>query len=218
MGFVRRLKVAAIEPGPEYESFREALRTRTKYALVTPAIVAVNVIVVGGMLFGSHAIGDPNTLVAWGASLGTRTTNGEWWRLVTSTFVHTGTLHLLVDVAVLIQLGAVLERLAGRLAFAGVYLSAGVFAGLVNLSSHPVAVTTSASGAIFGLYGLLFASLAWQLFRRRREDPAPDADESTESGVPGSEFGDRLPGAAQPDPRPPTPQPRWGGDPGHARR
>src|SRR5947209_14901067 len=126
MRFVRRMKVVATEPGPEYESFREALRARARHALVTPALVAVNVIVVVGMLFGAGALGTPDTLVAWGASLGTRTTNGEWWRLVTSAFVHTGTLHLLVDVAVLIQLGAVIERLAGRLTFTGVYLSAGV--------------------------------------------------------------------------------------------
>jgi membrane associated rhomboid family serine protease len=114
---------------------------------------------------------------------------------VTSTFVHTGALHLLVNVAVLIQLGTVLERLAGRWVFAGVYLSAGVFAGLVAISSYPVAVTTGASGAIFGLYGLLLASLTWQLIdeliwrlsRRRREDPdaddGTDADEHVESGV-----------------------------------
>jgi membrane associated rhomboid family serine protease len=180
--YVQRLKVAATEPGPEYESFREARRARMNYVLVTPAFAAFNVIVVVGMLFGARALSDPDTLVAWGASLGTRTTNGEWWRLVTSTFVHTGTLHLLVDVAVLIQLGAVLERLAGRLAFTAVYLSAGVFAGLVALSSHPVAVTSGASGAIFGLYGLLFALLIWQLFQRR-DDPAPDADEIPESRV-----------------------------------
>src|SRR5256885_11104897 len=137
MAFVRRQKVAATELGPEYESFREELRGRTRYALVTPAIVAITVIVVGGMIFGSGAIGSPDTLVAWGASLGTRTTNGEWWRLATAVFVHTGVLHLLVDVAVLVQLGAVLERLAGRLTFAGVYVSAGVVAGLLHLSSPP---------------------------------------------------------------------------------
>ena len=192
VSFAGRLKVAATEPGPEYESFRETLRARTRHALVTPAFVAVNVIVVAGMLFGARAISDPDTLVGWGASLGPRTTNGEWWRLVTSTFVHTGTLHLFVNVAILIQLGAVLERLVGRLAFAAVYLSAGVFAGLINLSSHPVAVTTGASGAIFGLYGLLFASLIWQLFQRRREDLAPEADENAESSVPSSNVGDNA--------------------------
>jgi rhomboid protease GluP len=174
---VRRLKAAATESEPERE-FRESLRARTCHLLATPALVAINVIVLAGMLFGARAIGDPDTLVAWGASLGPRTTNGEWWRLLTSAFVHAGTLHLLVNVAILVQIGRVLERLVGRLAFAGVYISAGVFAGLVNISSHPLAVTSGASGAIFGLYGLLLASAFWQLFPRRREDPPPEADET----------------------------------------
>jgi membrane associated rhomboid family serine protease len=174
--FVRQLRVAAAESEPERE-YRDALRARTGRLLVTPALVAINVLVVVGILFSAGAIGDPDTLLAWGGSLGPRTTNGEWWRLVTSTFVHTGTLHVLVNVAVLIQIGAVLERLAGRLAFAGVYVAAGVFAGLVNLSSHPLVVTSGASAAIFGLYGLLLASAFWQRFQRRGEEPPPDEDE-----------------------------------------
>jgi rhomboid protease GluP len=88
---------------------------------------------------------------------------------------------LLVNVAALIQIGAVLERLAGRLAFAGVYVAAGVFAGLVNLSSHPLTVTSGASAAILGLYGLLLASALWQRFQRRDEEPPPDEDENAAS-------------------------------------
>jgi membrane associated rhomboid family serine protease len=179
MTYVRRLKVAATEPGPEYESFRGALRTRASYALVTAVIVLINTMIAGGMLFGASAMSEPGTLVAWGASLGTRTTNGEWWRLLTSAFVHTSTLHFLVDVAVLIQLGAILERLLGRLTFAAVYLLAGVFAGLINLSSQPLAVTVGASGAIFGLYGLLLAVVAWQMFHGWQGHPVPDAEDGT---------------------------------------
>ena len=170
MGVVRRMKLAMDEPGPEYDAFSHALRARTRHALVTPVIAAINVAVFFGMLFGLGAISDPNTLAAWGASIGTRTSNGEWWRLLTSTFVHLGILHLIVDVAVLIQLGAVLERLVGRLTFIAVYLSAGLFAGLVNLSSHPVGPSVGVSGAIFGLYGLLLAALFFQMFQRRRGD------------------------------------------------
>jgi membrane associated rhomboid family serine protease len=178
MRHVRRLKLAAAEPGPEYEAFQAALRARTRHALVAPAIAGIGVLIVIGMIGGAGAIGDRDTLLAWGANLGTRTTNGEWWRLLTSPFVHTGTLHLLVNAAVLIQMGAVLERLAGRFVFAAVYLGAGIFAGLVSISSYPVAVTTGASGAIAGLYGLLLAVLTWQTVdeliwlrsRRRLED------------------------------------------------
>ena len=153
------------------------------YALVTSSIILISTAIVGGMLFGGRAISDSDTLVAWGANVGTRTTNGEWWRLVTSIFVHTGTLHLLVDVAVLIQVGGILERLVGRLTFTAVYLSAGILAGLVKISSHPVDVTAGAPGAIFGLYGLLLASIFWQLFRRLRGNQEPDAEEGAEPRV-----------------------------------
>jgi membrane associated rhomboid family serine protease len=178
IGFLRRWKATATEVRPEQELFRDALRARMSYVLVTPAIVLILATVFVGMLFGATAISDPHTLVAWGASLGTRTTNGEWWRLATSTFIHTGLLHLIVDVAILIQLGAILERLVGRVTFAIVYLSAGAFAGLVNLSSYPVAVTVGASAAIFGLYGLLLASLVWQIFHEWRANPETDDEEN----------------------------------------
>ena len=146
-----------MQPRPEYQSFRGALRARTPQLFVTPALLTLNGAVFTAMLFGSAAIADPDTLVGIGASLGTRTTNGEWWRLLTSAFVCTGFFHLFINLGVLAQLGAVLERLVGRWAVGAVYLSAGVFTGLVNLSSHPVAVTVGASGAVFGLYGLLIA-------------------------------------------------------------
>jgi membrane associated rhomboid family serine protease len=180
---VWRLKVAATEPGQEHDLFYDALRARMSYVFVTAAIAVISATVLIGMWFGTGAIGNPATLVSWGASLGTRTTNGEWWRLVTSTFVHTGTLHLLVDVAVLIQLGRMLERLVGRLTVAAVYFSAGAFTGLVNLSSHPLAVTVGASGAVFGLYGLLLASLIWQVFHVWRHKSPSAGNAETHSFV-----------------------------------
>jgi len=179
---VRQLKVAATRRHHEFDAFRESLRARTPYVVIAPAIIVINVAVTLGILLGANAIGNPDTLVGWGASLGPRTTNGEWWRLVTSTFVHIGMLHLLVDVAILIQLGTVLERLAGRLTFAAVYLFAGAFAGLTNLSSHPVAVSVGTPGAIFGLYGLLIASLTWQMFQIHSGDQ-PDAEQTAQPHV-----------------------------------
>src|SRR5262249_39863105 len=112
---------------------------------------------------------NPDTLLGWGASLGPRTTNGEWWRLLTSAFVHTSLFGLLVNAAVVVQLGVILERLAGRLAFSLVYIEAGICGGLGRLSSHPVEVTAGSAGAVFGLYGLLLAMIGRQLLFRRRD-------------------------------------------------
>jgi len=184
----RQVKATIAQPRPLYEAFKEAMRARSRHLVVTPALVMINAAVFGAMLVGVSAIADPNTLLGWGASLGTRTTNGEWWRLVTSVFVHVGLFQFIITMAVLSQLGAVLERFVGRIAFGAVYLSAGVFTGLIHLSSQPVAVTVSSAGAVFGLYGLLLATLTWQgfrqaLHRRASKNAEPGTEEATDAGV-----------------------------------
>lgn len=136
------------------DAFRDALGDRTPRVLVTPAFGLLNVLVFVLMMTSAGPVGSPETLAAWGGNLGLQTTNGEWWRLVTNVFLHRGLFHLVVNVIGLVQIGLVLERLVGRLAFAGVYLAGGSLASLVSLSSHPVDVSVGASAAIFGLYGM----------------------------------------------------------------
>ena len=150
---------------PECQTFAEELRARTTVAVVTPAILALNAAVFICMCFGTGALSDPATLLSWGGSVGPRTTNGEWWRLVTSLFVHAGVLRLLANVIGLVSVGFMLERLVGPVAFAVTYAVAGVMAGVAELSAHQIAVNTGASGAIFGVYGLLAASVMWGFYR-----------------------------------------------------
>jgi hypothetical protein len=119
MGLIAQEEYARLEP------FRAALRKRTRYAIVAPALAALSVMLFARMLFGSGALTDPSTLISWGANFGPRTTNGEWWRLLTSTFVHTGFLRMAVEAAVLAQLGILMERLAGRSTLASVSAGAG---------------------------------------------------------------------------------------------
>jgi membrane associated rhomboid family serine protease len=110
----------------------------------------------------------PGALVEWGASVGPRTTNGEWWRLVTSLFVHAGPLHLLACLVAFFPLGFVLERLVGSVALTAVYLTCGAFAGLVTLSASPLDVHAGATGAIAGLYGLALAVWIWRIVQQPR--------------------------------------------------
>lgn len=165
LGVMWQVKDAA-QGGPDWELFRAALLARTRWVVVTPALVVLNATIFGFMLFGAGAPSDPETLVGWGGNFGPRTTNGEWWRLVTPLFVHSGMLHLLANVAGLVSLGVILERLVGGFAFAAVYVAAGILAGLVSLSASPVEVSVGASGAIFGTYGLLLASSIWGMVHR----------------------------------------------------
>jgi membrane associated rhomboid family serine protease len=151
--------------GSSGEPFHDVLRTRTGFPLVTPALVALNTLAFMVMLFGPGALNDVQTLVNWGANYAPRTTNGEWWRLIATTFVHAGMLHLFATIAGLVPLGLILERAVGRVTFATMYIAAGIAASVVSLwTTSPLSVSVGASGAIFGIYGLLLASLIWGVF------------------------------------------------------
>ena len=159
---IRSLRHAGIEREP----LVCALRARTRYPFVTVALIGVNTIAFAVMQLGPGGVDHSATLVGWGANFPPRTTNGEWWRLLTALFVHAGTLHLLATLAGLAPLGMTLERLVGPVAFAAVYLSAGLLASVVSLYTAPVGVSFGPSGGIFGLYGLLCATLMWSIVAR----------------------------------------------------
>jgi rhomboid protease GluP len=160
------IKDAIAKPPSGGDAFYAALKARTRWTLVTPAIVCVSVVIFVLSVLGGGDPGEPNTLIAWGGSVGPRTTNGEWWRLGTAMFVHMGVVHLIAEIAGFVQIGLLVERLVGRLAFTAAYLSAGVLAGVSSLALHAVSVHAGAAGAIFGVYGLLMASLVLGLVQR----------------------------------------------------
>jgi membrane associated rhomboid family serine protease len=166
LALIANVRHEATRSRPESEEFRQALRERTRWALVTPALLAVNLTAFVLMVWSPGAINDPATLASWGGNFWLLTRNGEWWRLFTSMFIHQGVLHLLVNLAGLAQIGLILERLVGRLIVLAVFLTAGLFASLVNLTTHPMAMSVGGSGAIFGLYGLLIASSIWSMRHR----------------------------------------------------
>jgi membrane associated rhomboid family serine protease len=171
--------VIAREKHADLEPFRATLRARTRYVLLTPGLVAVTLGLFVAMIFGAGALSAPATLIGWGANFGPRTTNGGWWRLLASTFIHVSFLRMVIEIVVLAQLGMFLERLVGRASLAAVFVLSGVLAGLVNVSAYPMAVTGGTSGAIFGLYGLLLASIVRSIRARRGEgtaDPQPLLD------------------------------------------
>jgi len=147
LGFFRRERSEALE---------EALRQRASWPLVTMGIATANVAIHAW----SHL--DPATPVAQMlVSVGPKTTNGEWWRLITTTFVHSNVFELLVNTLAVVQVGMVLERLVGSLTFGAVYSVAAVFASLYAVSGSGFGPTLGASGAVSGIYGLLLATWMW---------------------------------------------------------
>jgi membrane associated rhomboid family serine protease len=164
------------------------LKTRVKYAnarqntLVTYVLIAVNVAVfvwvatgdstAFGQSFGRSGsitprqfeIGLNPFILRNGATVpGVGTfQEHEWYRLVTSGFLHFGILHLLLNMYLLYLLGQMLEPVLGRTRFALLYFAAllGGSAGVLVLSgSNDVTTSGGASGAVFGLMGAAAISM-----------------------------------------------------------
>lgn len=142
-------------------TFQASLLAATPHIVVTPALIAINLAVFATMVARhvSAFAPTPDALVAWGADYGPLTTHGQWWRLVTATFVHIGLTHLLVNMFALFVIGRFTERLFGNAGFLVLYLLGGIAASLTSLSIHPTIVSAGASGAIFALYGGLIGFL-----------------------------------------------------------
>jgi membrane associated rhomboid family serine protease len=165
-GVVLRV-IDALKDTPASQPFNDFLRARTHRTVVTPLLIALNSVVFVFMLAGSGSVSDQQTLVNWGANFAPRTTNGEWWRLLSAMVVHAGFIHLLVTIASLVSLGFVLERAIGPYPFAAVYFAAGILANVVNLWTAPaLSASAGGAGAIFGIYGLLLATLTWTIVGR----------------------------------------------------
>jgi rhomboid protease GluP len=141
----------------------------SKGYLITPLLVYVNVIVFAVMAMLGMDIFEPqiDILVFGGANYGPLTQEGQWWRLLTSCFVHIGIIHLLLNMYALMCIGKLLEPLVGKIRFIFAYLLTGIIASAVSLFWNPWTVSAGASGAIFGMYGLFLALLTTNLIPKK---------------------------------------------------
>jgi rhomboid protease GluP len=146
--------------------------TFNRRPVVTQTLIGVNVAV---FLFEEISGGSENGRVLF--RLGALVPEymllyGEWWRTFTSTFLHFGSSHLLMNMLGLYLLGPFLEFSLGRMRFAACYLLSGVLSmyALIYLWQAGLTRATLVVGASGSIMGLIGAS-AWVLFRiwvRRR--------------------------------------------------
>ena len=124
--------------------------------LVTYALIAVNVVIflITAIQAQSGLDMSRSTLFNDGALSPVLVSSGQYWRLLTSGFLHLSVTHIALNMLSLYFLGLPLERMLGRLRFAVVYfvalLGGAVFA---LLFSADLSLSAGASGAIFGLMG-----------------------------------------------------------------
>jgi rhomboid protease GluP len=149
---------------------RSQSSSQSSSMIVTQVIIAINVVVfvAMSMAVGVTLLGSPEWLALsfrLGSNFPPYTLAGEWWRLLTSVFLHGGLLHIAFNMWCLWNLGRLAESVYGHWTYAAVYLITGISASLVSAGWHLSAAnarlfggSVGASGAIFGIAGALLAS------------------------------------------------------------
>jgi rhomboid protease GluP len=136
----------------DWADLEHALARRTPVARAALAFSAANVLAYV-LWAGASDAAVAAVARTWGADLNVFA--GEWWRALTSAFVHVNPWHLCVNVGLLALFGARVERAYGSAAFALVYVASAVAASLAGVWFRPDAVCVGASGALFGSIGAL---------------------------------------------------------------
>ena len=155
----------ALEAAAQRQQFFARLHGRMPRLRVTPVVVGANVVVFVLMLFAGAGMLQPdaNVHLAWGANYGPATKEGGWWRLLASTFLHYGVVHVAFNMWALTDAGRLVERLYGSTAYLALYLFSGLTGSFASLLwSADRVVSVGASGAVFGVYGAMIAYLVAQ--------------------------------------------------------
>jgi rhomboid protease GluP len=142
-------------------SFYELLVRATPRFFVTPALITANVAYfVVAIVYGVSPIEpDPRHVLDLGGLYGPLVFEGEWWRILSATFVHIGFLHLFFNMWCLWSLGNAAERMFGNFTFLVIYLLSGIGGCLASLAWRPAGLSAGASGAVFGIAGALVSML-----------------------------------------------------------
>jgi rhomboid protease GluP len=157
-------------PVPDYAREVTPTRSRRMDILATPGtylLLAINCAVFVWMVLHGVSARDPDTsqLIHYGATNSVLILNGQWWRLLTATFVHVGLIHIATNMWCLWNLGLLGEPLLGPFGLCAVYVLTGVAGNLLSLAynlifRHPESVGAGASGAVFGIAGILIILLS----------------------------------------------------------
>ena len=170
---------AAPSPPPPYEPLHQGVHSIFSFFLprkhywATLLLATCNLLAFGVMLsYGINPLfSTPIILLDWGANFYPAVVEGEWWRLLSGCFLHVNAIHLLGNLSALIFIGFVVEPLLGSFRFLTFYLMLCILASLASIYWRPTLVSAGASGAIFGLCGLLVVLLMTHIIGPKSRRP-----------------------------------------------
>ncbi len=135
---------------------RKKLKKNIPY--VTYALMAINVVMflITAVKSGGTSI-NSRVLIDWGGALVPYIKSGQYWRLLTATFLHGDIMHILFNMYGIYIFGPQLERIAGPFKFLVIYILSGLggslLSYLVNINTRGLSI--GASGSLFGLVGAM---------------------------------------------------------------
>lgn len=137
------------------------MKEEIKRLPIVTAIIAVVNILVWILLEAAGSTYDTEFMTAWGAAYTPYILEGQWWRLLTCTFLHFGAEHLFNNMLIFVLTGMRLELFLGKVPFAMLYLISGLSGSamslIMDLKAGEIVVSAGASGAVFGVLGGLIA-------------------------------------------------------------
>jgi membrane associated rhomboid family serine protease len=122
-------------------------------AWATRTLIAINVLI----FFFQYGLGDTNKIAGDYGLLPLAVADGEYYRLISSAFLHYSAAHIALNMWALYTVGEALEIWLGRARFLALYFLSALGGGvLCYLASDLNSNTAGASGAVFGLFGAIF--------------------------------------------------------------
>jgi membrane associated rhomboid family serine protease len=134
----------------------KTLRSLAVEPTVTYVLIALNVLMFVGVSASAGAYHDYSLFASATYGLSNQlhgVAEGEYWRIITSGFLHTELWHIGFNMLALFWLGRMIEPALGHVRFAAIYLTSLFTGSLVVLAFQPNVETLGASGAVYGLLG-----------------------------------------------------------------
>ncbi|MBV8257959.1 MAG: rhomboid family intramembrane serine protease [Actinobacteria bacterium] len=152
-----------IQPRPVRRAPGVALATNQ--APVTRILIAINVGMYLLTAIQSHSTTPTGSIVDKFLLYGPYVHDGQWWRLITSMFLHASILHIAFNMFALYAIGTPVEQYLGRARYIGLYFVSGLAGSAGALLQTPTTPVLGASGAIFGILGAMLI-IEWQVTGR----------------------------------------------------
>lgn len=129
-------------------------------------LLLLNILVFVVMIFlGLNIVSPtPKELLEIGGNRRFEVMNGEYWRLLTSIFIHGGLMHLFMNLFGLGLGASLLEGVIGSAKLFVSFILCGILASVASIYWHENTVSVGASGGIFGLYGLILALTVFKIY------------------------------------------------------